>query len=327
MRCFFVFLCLLQSLDVHADLVAEFDRISDEPREVEYTNNLDLDLRGGHLQGIQQVGDDFVLSGSSASASYMIVIDGTSGAASYYPRRPKPFKHAGGFQVSDGIGVVGIEDNRARNASYVDMFALTEAGAFDRENGRSVATITRRGARERTTAGAVGVAVTESGPLLVVADWDSRHLDFYRTSEPDIELQTGLSWSVETTAIRLPREEGESYERFAVLAAEHLDRIGWVDARWHSYQNVNLFEDEGALYLLATATSGGDNIADLYRVVRAGDRISGLEKVASRVFKLPDWAKFRWGAGFWRRADGALVLGVTGEHLERAGKLLVFEPR
>ncbi len=275
------------------DIETAFSRIRTEAGStLELANLLPLQNRGGHLQGIAQQSGHFVVSGSSSDYAYLAIISATTGEVSRIERlRDKPLKHAGGFQIAGDWMAVGVEDNKTRVRSEILVY---KGWSGDTSLPPPITTISRSGDYERATAGAVGITQLDDAVWLVVGDWDSRHLDFYRASPVGRDFALAFS-----------------------LTLDLVGRESWIDTNWASYQNLNLFSDQRGLWLIGTTTIQGDHnngieIADLYKV----DILSRtLTKVAARQFQTAPGTHFRWGAGLHRSADGSLVLMATPEHL------------
>jgi len=305
MRAFALLLLALLAGPPPDDLVVAFERLPSDPQSLPYRSDLDVDRRDGHLQGIQRLGDRYLVSGSSDRESYLVVL-APDDRAQYLRLSGRPLTHAGGFQVNDGLLAIGIEDADSRARSAVEIYDISDVSRSPSLQDGPITTISRQGEPERMTAGAVGVARFGGDVLVVVGSWDSRHLDFYRS----------------------PRTEPTpDYELYSTLTASALSRAGWSDPEWHSYQNLNLFVDGESLYLLGTASSGEENVADLFGVELVGERVAGLHKISSTRFDLPSDVQFRWGAGAWRLPDGGLELGVTEEDLRRGGAIMLFHAR
>jgi hypothetical protein len=298
MRAPALFLLLLLSGHPPVDLAVMVERLPTNPERLRYRADLDIDSEGGHLQGIQRLGDRYLLSGSSEEESYLVILTPEEDRAEYVRLRAQPLSHAGGFQVNDGFLAIGIEDDDSRSRSVVEIYDVSSK--LDLE-GAPIATIDREGERERVTAGAVGIARFRDDVLIVVGNWDSRDLDFYVSRPPLKEVVLT-----------------------ATLTASELSRTGWTNPDWHSYQNLNLFAEGDSLYLLGTASSEGENIADLYAVEFSGGRVSGLRKLSSTRFDMPERLQFKWGAGAWRHPQGGLELAASEEDLRRGGEIMSF---
>lgn len=299
-------LLVLMSGHSTTDIVVAFERLPANPQRLVYQSDLDVDSDDGHLQGIQRLGDRYLLSGSSSKESYLVILTPSENRAEYVPMRESPLAHAGGFQVNDGLLAIGLEDAEARTRSVVEIYDVSQALDLD---GGPIATISREGEPERMTAGAVGVTRFQGGVLVVVGNWDSRDLDFYQAP-----------------ATRLPSEVAK-YQLTATLTVSELDHTDWSHPGWHSYQNMNLFAEGDALFLLGTASYGDEEVADLYAVEFNGDRIGSLRKVSSTRFDLPHGLQFKWGAGAWRNPDGGLELAVSEETLRRGGEIMSFHAK
>ncbi len=277
--------------------------------------DLDFDQSGGHLQGIQIYRSDsqeyVLLSGSSSQVAFMAIakcgsIIEVSRIDTLYVA---PYRHAGGFQIMDHYLAVGIEDNHKRTSSRVVVYDLEPL----RKSGlKPIHIIKRDGEYERVTAGAVGIARVDDLIYLVVANWDSRYLDWYRCSVKGFE------------------KGNEDFRKIGSLKMVNLNRAKWSDSVWRSYQNINLVsEPGGSLYMVGFGTSSdGQNVADLYHVriqeesVKTESDSPGHSNVPIEVVKIdsrplePDGrTSFRHGAGLHQRPDGTLVFLSCSQHL------------
>ena len=239
--------------------------------------------------------------------------------------------HFGGIQVADDILAAGYErlESGAAGTSVVlfyDVRDVASPAALDH------LTIERTSAGE--TAGAVGLCRDGGSWLLLVTNWDSDRLDFYRSGSDDLFATT---------------------TRFAFVGTWQLSvdglGAGSIDNRWGEYQNINLFADEdGSLWFVGMETvflspdvggdllkSGADVVrsgagaltsrtdvlksgtevlqsgadlltsgigllkqdwADLYQLSIAADAISVTKRAAKRFFRSGEGPRFRYGSGF-----------------------------
>lgn len=285
-------------------LIERFNKIGQEPQTIHFTSSLPLNEEGGHLQGIQVHSsggkEAFVLSGSSSTYAYYLTVNDRK-VQEVVELDQVPFKHAGGFQLADGYLAIGIEDDEARNKANVLIF---EADGEIKEHASW--SIAREGAEMRSTAGCVAVARQGDEVLVVVGDWDARHLDFYKLD---------------------PNRKGESPAApFATLTIADLPRGSWVESTWHSYQNINLLSDrDGSLYLVGLASNWQkQNIADLFRLSPKGNTYE-LTKVASRNFPAHADVQFRAGAGIRQLEDGTLQVLACSDHVEGQGIIQIWQ--
>ncbi|GAA0877615.1 hypothetical protein GCM10009119_05830 [Algoriphagus jejuensis] len=299
----FTFLCL--TFEVAAQSIPEqFNEIAKSPRTIFYSNALPLNEEGGHLQGVQfhPSGDDsFVLSGSSSTYAYYLVVIGNQ-VIQVVELGQKPMKHAGGIQLADGYLAVGIEDNSAKDKSEVHIYQIDGSEIQEKPNW----VIYRKGEVMRATAGSVGIVREQNELLVAVGDWDSKNLDFYH-----IDLKAPGS------SLITP---------FATVETKRLPRADWIDDSWHSYQNINLIrDDDGKLYLVGMGVDEKEqNVADLYEVVMNDDGCV-LKKVSSRTFQSDPAVSFRAGAGIQKAEDGKLRVISCGNHIGKGAILQIWE--
>ena len=292
-------------------VVEQFQQIDAEADTIAFTNHLELNNRGGHLQGIQGIskgGKRFIiLSGSSSTyAYYAIVRTGAENRVTHIVKiSDKPYKHAGGFQVWENMMAIGIEDNEAKNRSKVLLFDLS-----DPEHPPDVPcfVIERSGPFHRSTAGCVALTRLTNKWLLVVGDWDTKNLDFYMTGNGENPCKINpfkLVYSIE---------------------AENMDKTNWSDPSWLPYQNINLiYSEKGNLFLVGmTANGNNEDVADLFKIDFSEALGVALFKVATRNFGVNKNTKFRWGAGIEKMPGGALQIISCGENIKTESSVSEF---
>lgn len=292
-----------QSLEVNeVQGIAALEKISSIPTAIAFTNSLEVNNHGGHIQGIQQLSYNqsnyFILSGSSDLYSYYAIAKTgrQNMTISVNQILQKPFKHAGGFQVYEGLMAIGVEDNDEKNKSKVFIFSMDNPEKPPEE---PLAIIERMGTFKRATAGCVGITVINEKVLVVVGDWDTEHLDFYRIDHQKLY------------------QEGATLELEYSVNSKKIDKSDWIDDRWLSYQNINFIKDDLDQLLLAGLTSNekGD-ILDVFEIKSPDLRTFSLQKVYSRNFGILDQTKFRWGAGIHIHENGEISVLSTEEHIQ-----------
>lgn len=295
---------------------------------------------GGHIQGIQLRERDgkriVYLSGSSADVAYMAQAELTPQGAKMLridTLMTSPFRHAGGFQLHGQYLAVGIEDNQTRNSSQVVVYDLDISPA---PWSKPIYTLERNGAYERVTAGAVGMAQYQGKIIVIVADWDSRNLDFYSLPHQDFKEKKGL------------------FQPIGSLEVANLPKTTWSDTVWHAYQNLNLVADDSGLYMIGLAKDNENRqIADLFGITigpetRRQDKIGfeltssnhltqksaiatyasfpiSLKKISSKTFQTLDQADFRAAAGT-HYEKGELKLLAAPSYMDRENGINIFDP-
>ena len=234
------------------------------------------------------------------------------------------FNHFGGIQVADDILAAGYERSESGAAGtsvvlFYDVRNVASPVALDH------LTIERTSSGE--TAGAVGLCRDGASWLLLVANWDSDRLDFYRSDSADLVAPT---------------------TRFALVGTWELSAnglgAGSIDDRWGVYENINLFADEdGSLWFVGMETvflrpdisidplkfetevlkSGIDVLAldtevlqpgsdllipgidflisdraDLYQLSIASSGITVTKRANKRFYRNGQGPRFRYGSGF-----------------------------
>jgi len=268
------------------DVLAVLRTISEMPHAI-LCDSGGFDVpRGGHLQGIQQATIDgrpfLVLSGSASAESYLALtaLEGSTGrVAAIKPLLPRPFKHAGGFQVCGDFLAVGIEDDNTKMTSRVWILRLAEL--LQAAGTKPLVKIERTGAYQRATAGAVAMAKVRDRHLLCVGTWDSATIDIYlsnatRLDDPACAFAFRETWD-----------------------ARSADRSDWSDRDYASYQNVNLVVDRSdCVFLVGFAHTGGADVMDVFEL-RMGTVVpveKRLRKVLRRALHGRE-TSFRHGSG------------------------------
>jgi hypothetical protein len=208
-----------------------------------------VDLKGGHLQGIQLLNGTLVVSGSSEKFAYLGLFEMLEGAFRFVGIKKlaeDPLSHAGGFQIADNWLAVGIEDPQRKRRSIVQ---LIDVSSFKTISAPPAHTLRRKGEYKLSTAGAVALVLRKDHFLLAVGTWDCTTIDFYKSNHlnpygEDFRLQRWTSWD----------------SRQAV-------RKNWSSKTYGSYQNLQLTEDSTGLYItgFCRSTNGLDR-ADVYRL-------------------------------------------------------------
>ncbi len=247
-----------------------------EPSVIHVHNPIIWDTLGGHLQGIQSYrnADYLILSGSSHQRAYLSVVHRSSQpeVLHHLSLMEAPYKHAGGFQICDDFLAVGIEDNEARNLSKVMIYRVSD---FIKGQISIVQQIDRQGAYQRATAGCVGLAFFQSRWIIMVGDWDTKHLDIY---ENETALMQGDFSLVQSITI------------------EEQARSNWSDPEWLPYQNINLFVHDQVLYLAAfTSDRKNRNLLDLFLIERE-QGLYQIKKIDRQTLENTG-CDFVWAAG------------------------------
>ena len=165
------------------------DKLDSIPVSISFMNSLVVNNNGGHLQGIQYYqynqNDYYFMSGSSDSYSYYSVVKmgEENSVISINKILDKPFKHAGGFQISNNLMAIGVEDNSERDKSKVFIYRIDNPENLPME---PLEIVDRFGTIERATAGCVGIIEIRDNILMVVGDWNTEHLDFYKIKKEKI---------------------------------------------------------------------------------------------------------------------------------------------
>ncbi len=290
-------------------LVTYFRNLDSNPEIIRFSNTIEINNSGGHLQGIQSIktntGDYFVLTGSSDSYSYYTVIkQGDKNEVILVNKlMDRPFKHAGGFQIFQNYLAVGIEDNDAKDKSKVCIYDISNPENLQL---KPVSVIERAGVPMRSTAGCVGMTNYKDKILLAVGDWDTKNIDFYSCKSGEF-----------------PKAD---FELFFSLNTETDSKENWVDENWLPYQNINLFSTiEDELYLIGLGQNNkNENVADLYQLKEDSKAKFKLIKLASKTFNCENEVSFKTGAGVGFNGDGELEIIGCGYNIHQISYLNYF---
>ncbi len=268
--------------------------------EINISNGFEINNSGGHLQGIQKMdfegGDYLFMTGSSSEYSYLTVVNGDEKCVvSVKKILDKPFKHAGGCQIYEDLMAIGVEDNNLKNRSKVFVWKVDEPGKI----GKPLKVIERTGKYKRATAGCTAIVKVKGFVLIVVGDWDTAHLDFYRIREADLYIADA------------------GFEKVFSMTANELDRSDWVNGSWPAYQNINFLKDSsGNLYLAGLGVEDGINVLDLFAVGTDDFSRFTLKKISTRSFGENDKVNFNYGAGIYQDKEEIEVLACPS-HIEK----------
>ena len=181
--------------DSTTNVISAFKNIEKSPKIIKYKNEKETYNRGGHLQGVQltENSDYAIVTGSSDLHAYYAVVklDEKPEVISVNKLMEKPFKHAGGFQIFRNLMAVGIEDNSVKDKSKVCIYNIQNPEIPTTE---PIAVIDRKGEPLRATAGCVGITKYNNKALVLVGDWDSKHLDFYTCKFNQIGIYSPINY-------------------------------------------------------------------------------------------------------------------------------------
>jgi hypothetical protein len=292
-----------------SSLISDFKNLDSKPEIISFSNTLEINNSGGHLQGIQSIqnndGKYYVLSGSSDSYSYFAVVKqgDKNEVISVNQLMDKPFKHAGGFQIYQNYLAVGIEDNYAKDKSKVCIYDISNP---EKPAEKPVAVFERAGEPKRSTAGCVGITKYKDQILLAVGDWDTKNIDFYSHKSAEF-----------------PKAD---FELFFSVNTETISKENWIDDKWLPYQNINLFSTvENELYLIGLGQNNkNENVADLYQLKDNGKGKFNITKIASKTFNCKKEVSFKAGAGAVIDNNGKLGIIACGYNIKEYSNLNFF---
>lgn len=282
--------------------LAGFTILESEKAEVfRLRNEADLPIPDGqssfHQQGVQQLADGgWAVSGSDRETGYLYFTDAdgrmhtkftvptdlklSGGAADL------KYNHPGGFQVTDHILAVGVENTDHRKDSYGRVILLDVRDPRAPKH-LSHLDIVRDANPERImTVGAVGITALKDAYLIAVGNWDSKRFDFYRTSSKDLfDPATTVSPCLGSWT---PGAEGNSYQNFNMYADRsgkllavglysidrsqdfadifQLDLSDWNNIRIESKTTIEFSGGETAPHFVHAAGTYYDRQQDRFRV-------------------------------------------------------------
>ena len=259
------------------DVPKAFESLGSEPEIIRLANEISVPSDGGHFQGVQVIYSDkkekLLISGSSHTKAYVLQADlSTLKTDKLITLMEDPFRHAGGFQVSQNFLGVGIEDNLLKTFSKVCLFNYQDYHFY---NAKPNLSIQREGAEKLQTAGAVGMVYLERNQyLMVVGNWDSRNWDFY-SIDPEANNQKRL------LRFDVPKD-------------------------WADYQSINLMKDEKAIYAIGFYRNQMMGCADLILVSYLDKFEPIMKKVNTKTFNCKNGADFGSASGLQVDTKGSL---------------------
>ncbi|HTM53261.1 MAG TPA: hypothetical protein VL175_04505 [Pirellulales bacterium] len=285
----------------------QFERLGGATRELRFARGEQVVPAGGHFQGIQLRFDAArnrylaFLSHDSLTVGYLAVVEfpealeraGQLLAIHEFPSdgQTPPLRHAGGMQLCGNILAVGLEDNQQKTRSQVQFWDVVDPL---KPAQLAHLTIKRAGAPKEKTAGAVGIIERERDHLVVVANWDSRDIDFYVSNnrplaDRDCRFELVQHWAAK-----------------AAVASD------WrPNDRFGAYQAINLVTSGERLFMTAfeTRMSVGD-IVDMFAIDLGADATRLLTKIGSKSVSLSPGVHFQAAAGLSASSDAWTLLAA-----------------
>ncbi len=246
--------------------------------------------KGGHIQGIQQLGKQhLVISGSSDDKAYFFIarMKGITRVKKrgiitkmIYINDDFPgmrHNHASGFQLANNLLAIGTEGGSDTIKSSIVFYDLT--------NPDEPRPLNLKINRQEDTAGAIGLINIGDKMILAVGGWDSDRIDFYVTNT--------------STFAPLPLD----FKLVKTWRTENKNTAGWTNTSWGSYQSLNFIKDEeDKLFLTGFYQNGNDAmIADLYQVHLENDPTTLLQKIDTKRLFTVEGVSFKNGAGLSTR--------------------------
>lgn len=293
---------------VTLDNAAKF--IIKRPAGIEFPEGFKSKSR--HMQGIQKTGrGEFVVTGSAVDSGYIYFASPENEIVNviipeFFDTNGQPLNHVGGCQVADGILVVGYErlENRSKGTSKILFYDIQDIRG---PTLLSHLTISRD--EPKSTAGITALSVYRDRWLLLVANWDSKRLDFYLSNRGDLTDRSAsfgsspaYSWSKKKNGLG----------------------PGSIDDNWKAYQNINMFTGDiepDSPWFIGMHTDMGHgraNWADLYQVKFDDDRAIVTKKGKREFHRNGKGPLFRYGSGFFlNEASGSFEVYACEKNLIR----------
>lgn len=251
------------------------------------------ELKGGHLQGVQQQDDKVYVSGNSEQFAYLAIFAQREEGMQFLAIKKlgeKPLNHAGGFQLADNWLAIGIENPVSRSESQVQLIDVSTSKTL---GAPPVYVLQRKGQAGRSTAGAVALLRRKDHFLLAVGSWNSTVIDFYTSNSLN------------------PYDADFDFKKWASWDSREAQRKSWLDRDFGNYQSIQLTEDSLGLELTGMCRDGKANRADVFRLLPAADPYTMMTKVGAVSFSCEDGLSFRYGAGYSWVKGKARVLVVS----------------
>ncbi|MDX2003378.1 MAG: hypothetical protein SFW35_13155 [Chitinophagales bacterium] len=254
---------------------------------------------GGHLQGVQLFeasGKQYMaVSGSSAKYAYYLVGVATNDSSfqlSYIRLMDSiPFKHAGGFQVTEHFLAIGIEDDESKDSSKILVYDVSHPGISD---SLPIAVHYRGGIVKESTAGAVAAMWMANQLNVAIASWDANTLDFVnfhfdKEGSRVLSQKHLLKWSMQEK------------------------KQQWPSKVWNAYQSINYFNSKGKWYLCGTGRTSAGDVADLFIIDTTGG-ILQMAEAGSYVLPFQEQSVRNGGGIHYDRTTNTFSVLATPAH-------------
>ena len=266
-----------------------------------------------HQQGIQALeAGGWAVSGSDADTGYLYFTDPAGSIHTVY--RPadkgKKYNHPGGFQITDDILAVGLENTDLRKESYSKIIFLDVREPHSPTPLDHLQINRRQEPGRIMTAGAVGMARMDRHYLVAAANWDSQRIDFYHTVNQS---------NKEDSALDLMNSDVVMSPCFGSWSAGKESK---------SYQNINLYPaaKSKTCYLVGMySVDRKVDVADLWLIDYADPAGIRGEKLMEKQFNGDDsGAHFVQGGGTcFDAASGRFsVFAIDGRLVDGQSKIV-----
>ncbi len=259
-------------------------------------NELELP-KGGHLQGIQQVGKrHLVIAGSSKSKAYFFIVEWETEISAANTGQVKKIciinddfptmlhDHAGGIQITNNILAIGTEGGNDPNRSSVVFYDIKDIN--------DPKPLLRKIDRSNDTAGAIALMQHHNSYTLAVAGWDANHVDFYNTNSIDF------------------KNENFQFIRVSAIDQNLVDKTSWTDQSWGKYQAFNFFQTQNNQPMVVGFHRKGlfSNRAAFFKMNQKNADTVLLQKIDEKEFKCSKRSSFRWGAGVYQANESEIIV-------------------
>jgi hypothetical protein len=298
----FIFTFLLYSCGPHKEVIDLLTEVDINPQKVIIENSFPVNNEEGHIQGVQffkyKKREYYFLTGSSNNQSYFAVVDANQQRTlSINKILAEPYRHPGGFQITEKLLAVGIEDNIKTDKSKVLLFKIIDP---NKPVLKLLKTIDRVGAPKRYTAGCVALTKQNKEILIAVGNWDTKNIEFYSISSKRLS------------------DPSSNFEMVCSIDSEKFNRENWIEKTWFSYQNINFIKgSKKRLYLVGTAfdQTSEMEIVDIFEVTSSNRENFKLQKVGHRKFEKLNLTTLGWGGGIYLDKKEGIKIFSSGEQI------------
>jgi hypothetical protein len=270
-----------------SNIVQYFKAIPQKHKTLHIQQNGFTAPKGGHIQGVQQLGKRYlVVSGSSNDKAYFFIAKMNGQRLS---KKGKIIKmvyinddfpsmrhnHASGIQIMDNILIIGTEGGGDPIKSSLVFYDLS-----DPMNPKA---LKQKINRQQDTAGAIGICTYNNKIIIAAGGWDSDRVDIYKSNQssfehPDLEFSLLKTWQT-----------------------KHKNISDWATGSWGTYQSLNFVkENDQDLFLVGFYQDAfKQSWAELYEVNLKNNPTDIFKKIKSRLMVGQEDTSFKNGGGLF----------------------------